>query len=667
MHQSIPDLEIIAIDDGSTDNSLKILKDLASKDTRIKIYHQSNLGVSAARNSGIEKACGEYISFVDADDYLSHHFAEYLLNIANQYSADFIFSTEYYNCSKNQTPKTISIKEMSETESVAKLLSPNTTVGCWNKIYRLAFLKSNGLHFDETLSYGEGLKFIIDCASASKKTIACNKKLYFYRRNNSTSATTKYSPNNYLSGKKSLEQISKTVNLKNYEISKSYYVHLATFFLGALADAINNRESKQTINALKKQYAKTAKKALSYKEIDFYRRVLLIAGILFPNIIARLSQTRKVRRLNGKQSNPKTNFTILQIISVDNPLGNGVYHAVKNYTQYESQYADIAILDIKGTLKNEQNIFRYSEHKTIKSLPLNYSTPSIVVFNEIYNKEYISLYKECIKRNIPYVVIPHGSLKKEAQKSKKIKKNLANILLFDSFIKKSSAIQFLNNYEKNSSVIFPKTHIIIHGNGIDRTRVNHRFPENPVITYIGRYSIHTKGLDLLIEAFSHIKDYLISNNVKVQLYGRDTTDKSRDIENIINNYGLSKIISVNGPVFSTQKTEALKNSTLFIQTSRHEGQPMGIIEALSYGIPCIVTQETSFGTEVNIHKCGIGVNCDSNEISKAISTLLSKNVDLKEYSKNAIALVNKKYLWGGIARSTIRDYMKITQEDIYAL
>lgn len=70
IHQSYAHIEIIAVDDGSTDNSLKILNDISAKDKRLKIFSQPNQGISAARNFALTKTTGEYVMFVDADDWI---------------------------------------------------------------------------------------------------------------------------------------------------------------------------------------------------------------------------------------------------------------------------------------------------------------------------------------------------------------------------------------------------------------------------------------------------------------------------------------------------------------------------------------------------------------------------------------------------------------------
>ena len=90
--QTLSDIEILLVDDGSSDNSSAICDEYAVKDNRIKVFHQKNAGAGAARNTGLEHAQGEYIGFVDSDDYVDINMYETLFCAAEKYNADFVTS-----------------------------------------------------------------------------------------------------------------------------------------------------------------------------------------------------------------------------------------------------------------------------------------------------------------------------------------------------------------------------------------------------------------------------------------------------------------------------------------------------------------------------------------------------------------------------------------------
>lgn len=102
LEQTYTNIEIILVDDGSTDKSNKIIDDLAKKDKRIKAIHKENGGVSSARNIGIKSSIGEYICFVDADDKIANNFLEECINIIKKYDCDIVRTNYYINSNKKE-------------------------------------------------------------------------------------------------------------------------------------------------------------------------------------------------------------------------------------------------------------------------------------------------------------------------------------------------------------------------------------------------------------------------------------------------------------------------------------------------------------------------------------------------------------------------------------
>ena len=121
INQTLEDIEIICVNDGSTDNSAEILNEYAQKDCRIKIINQDNAGLSAARNTGINAANGEYIGYVDSDDWIDLNFYEKLYNAAKDTDADIVvagikrvggehYKEKYFLNLKNPQPPKIQMK-----------------------------------------------------------------------------------------------------------------------------------------------------------------------------------------------------------------------------------------------------------------------------------------------------------------------------------------------------------------------------------------------------------------------------------------------------------------------------------------------------------------------------------------------------------------------------
>lgn len=203
LNQTHKNLEIILVDDGSPDCSGEICDQLAQGDSRLLVIHKNNEGVSEARNSGLKLATGEWISFVDGDDWLEPDFIEYMLTIVNQTNADMGYSYNVFTTRNREQTATDSIYAINPEKATMDILYPRMHVGCWNKIYRSTLIRDNNISFTLKLS-GEGLHFAATAAQHAKKIGVGFKKVYNYRLNNHASALTKY---NVMIGIKALENI----------------------------------------------------------------------------------------------------------------------------------------------------------------------------------------------------------------------------------------------------------------------------------------------------------------------------------------------------------------------------------------------------------------------------------------------------------------------------
>uniref|UniRef100_UPI003F4C9662 glycosyltransferase family 2 protein n=1 Tax=Brachyspira catarrhinii TaxID=2528966 RepID=UPI003F4C9662 len=248
INQTLKEIEIICVDDFSMDNSYKKLEDYKLKYENIKIIrHEKNMGLGPTRNTGIRKAIGEYIGFVDSDDYVSPDYFEKLYNTAKKYDSDITSTLNvYYNDNGNIYEKFMNInKFISEEERVDKNLyiegesfvsikdeKENTKeymyVTAWNKIYKKSFLLDNNLFFMDIESGSEDLDFYIRILTNDPKTSYMHIPIYYHRiRSGSLMA------NRVLNDKHSLCTIKLLKNSVNYCKKYRYnyikYVYYITF------------------------------------------------------------------------------------------------------------------------------------------------------------------------------------------------------------------------------------------------------------------------------------------------------------------------------------------------------------------------------------------------------------------------------------------------------
>lgn len=201
INQTHKNLEIILINDGSTDNSSKIIKEYTKKDKRIIVVNQKNLGQSSARNTGLKKAKGDYISFVDSDDLISIHFVEKLLAAYNENTSVSVCGIHYKrlksNSSKDVYVKQLRPRKINESfkAHVLYLLAIDGRIySSTNKLYRANVAKK--LRFDEKLNFAEDTKFVLDYLEKSQGEISfVLEPLYVYNYGTETSTMRSVSVN----------------------------------------------------------------------------------------------------------------------------------------------------------------------------------------------------------------------------------------------------------------------------------------------------------------------------------------------------------------------------------------------------------------------------------------------------------------------------------------
>ena len=191
INQSHNNLEIIIVDDGSTDLTGTICDDLAKEDSRITVIHKVNGGVSSARNAGIDKASGEYLLFIDSDDYVELDYIQLLIDYKNRYDS---FDNIWFAIDDltNNKPRAFSDTSLHQVMQLYYYTEYCSGSPC-NKLYSLSIIKENSLYMPEDISLGEDLIFnlkYLDNTNGLIKII--DKQLYHYSQVNDESLTKKY-------------------------------------------------------------------------------------------------------------------------------------------------------------------------------------------------------------------------------------------------------------------------------------------------------------------------------------------------------------------------------------------------------------------------------------------------------------------------------------------
>ena len=192
--QTLVDVEFICVNDGSTDNSLKILNDYAKIDNRITVIDKPNGGVSSARNAGLDVATGKWIMFLDPDDYLAKNACERVWIEGEEGPTDIInFGTEIVPHQPRPTEwhyyaLAVGTKRFYEFSPWVLFGEPSAKPFIWHQAYSGNLLKKSGVRFDESLKLGEDMTFLICLYPHATKFAFIEDKLYNYRHIRKNSA-----------------------------------------------------------------------------------------------------------------------------------------------------------------------------------------------------------------------------------------------------------------------------------------------------------------------------------------------------------------------------------------------------------------------------------------------------------------------------------------------
>lgn len=194
LRQDFEDFELLLINDGSTDNSGEICDQYKIQDKRINVFHQINSGVSAARNKGIDNARGEWITFVDSDDYIENNYFETLkysidsdwifLNIDREINNEIITSLKF----KNQ--------KLNISDFIKKYSLYPHFPGPYAKFFKTNYIRENKLRYNINLKYGEDAVFNINYMNYCKTIFTTGSSTYIYRDTENGLSKLKYDINN---------------------------------------------------------------------------------------------------------------------------------------------------------------------------------------------------------------------------------------------------------------------------------------------------------------------------------------------------------------------------------------------------------------------------------------------------------------------------------------
>lgn len=301
--------------------------------------------------------------------------------------------------------------------------------------------------------------------------------------------------------------------------------------------------------------------------------------------------------------------------------------------------------------------------KWIEMIYEHFGRPDIVNFHDTYIPFQTALASLCRKAGWPYVVTPRGGLTYLAQKIKPFKKKTGNMLFFNRFIKYAEKIHSLSENEASDiGNLFPNSRVVVIPNGIDENLFSlaaslkngskkiDRENNNITLGFVGRLDVYHKGLDLLLKAIKKVQINKKNNQLHLLLVGPYyRKEDEQQIKTMINELLYPENIKLTGAAYGEHKWKLLNSCDVFVHTSRFEGMPMAVLEAMAFGKPCMVTPGSNVQHLISESRGGwlCGVNPDS--ISETLLNILVNKEEIKKRGENAERYAKKHLGWSNIA------------------
>lgn len=308
VNQTLTQIEIILVNDGTKDDSINKIKKYIDNDDRIILINKENGGLSSARNKGLEIAKGDYILFIDSDDYIDTDMVQEMYESMSSNDLDIVMCgyKRVENEKVYEVHPPIESNIIFNKEDIIKIVEQGHNTKSiwfvWRNMYRKDILTKNSLTFNEDIKFGEDSVFNMNSFLSSNKIMSIDKCLYNYRLNPNSLTQSKHKPN--LEENVMLQYCEKIKIVKDYNLNKGTTKKINIYFivhsLNILIDNIykgNNRDAVEKLKDIRKHYiVNKALKDVNLIDILFsdYAKGIKLRSILFKyNMMKVLNQICK--------------------------------------------------------------------------------------------------------------------------------------------------------------------------------------------------------------------------------------------------------------------------------------------------------------------------------------------------------------------------------------
>lgn len=295
LSQTYKNIELILVDDGSPDDAGAICDNHAKNDERIKVIHKKNGGVSSARNAGLDVSQGDYVMFIDGDDWVDENHVEYLLSLIKKADSSMSMSYGIHTGKSEQVVIEDRQKLVDGMDMAADLLYHRTVIGSYNKLFKRELILDNKIRFNEKLFIGEGFNFIVMCAQLSGGVATGTAKTYHYRLDNTESAMTKFNINKIHNNDLALDTIRRDFVMQSHKLTTAWnyarWITSVSFSVWMKASKSENKYSEEYKKMLHDIRHRAPRILVS--EVGIGKKVSAIVALLSPKSLVYTLQLKK--------------------------------------------------------------------------------------------------------------------------------------------------------------------------------------------------------------------------------------------------------------------------------------------------------------------------------------------------------------------------------------
>jgi glycosyltransferase involved in cell wall biosynthesis len=303
----------------------------------------------------------------------------------------------------------------------------------------------------------------------------------------------------------------------------------------------------------------------------------------------------------------------------------------------------------------------------IQGLPAPFCRPSLIHFNSFYEWRHALLAREAERLGIPYIISPRGALNAVARSYRKYRKLLAYWAFQKRVIKKAAALHCLTRGEADQARGWgPPVFIVPNGTDLAVPAPGPAADATDPAAelrglYLGRIDIFIKGLDLLVDGLALFCSRHRQSPLRLSLVGPDWRADSSRLGALAERRGLRGLLTLADPILPEAKGRLFPQYHFFMHTSRTEGHPLAVVEALAHGLPCFLTPQTNMAEAVAEAGAGWCVEPTPAAIAEGFQKVLEERARLPEMGRAARQLALREFDWDRNAQAMIRHYLEIIE------